>query len=82
MSEALEMAIRSYYGPLTGLILFAVFLQTNQLLTRREKNLFACELTVVGMMLLATSVDACVSQASGASALQFALAPMAPFFLA
>ena len=61
MSEALEMAIRSYYGPLTGLILFAVFLQTNQLLTRREKNLFACELTVVGMMLLATSVDACVS---------------------
>ena len=91
MSEALEMAIRSYYGPLTGLILFAVFLQTNQLLTRREKNLFACELTVVGMMLLATSVDACVSQASEevqwraravASALQFALAPMAPFFLA
>ncbi|MBU5432913.1 hypothetical protein [Intestinimonas sp. MSJ-38] len=82
------MAIRSYYGPLTGLILFAVFLQTNQLLTRREKNLFACELTVVGMMLLATS-DACVSQASEevqwraraiASALQFALAPMAPFF--
>lgn len=83
------MAIRSYYGPLTGLILFAVFLQTNQLLTRREKNLFACELTGVGMMLLATSVDACVSQASEevqwraraiASALQFALAPMAPFF--
>ena len=58
------------------LILFAVFLQTNQLLTRREKNLFACALTVVGMMLLATFVDACVSRA-----LQFALAPMAPFFL-
>lgn len=52
--------------------------------------MFACELTVVGMMLLATSVDACVSQASEevqwraqaiVSALQFALAPMAPFFL-
>lgn len=78
-------ALQSYYAPAVLLAFFSFLLATDQLLTRREKNLFLMELGIVGLMLLSTWVDRCVSAVTVGewwrlrfftSAMQFAAAPL------
>lgn len=83
-------ALQAYYAPAVLLLFFTFILVTDQLLTRQEKNLFLFELGVVGLMLLSTWADRCVSAIpEGAwwrlrfltSAMQFAAAPLSPLTL-
>lgn len=83
-------ALQSYYAPAVLLAFFSFLLATDQLLTRREKNLFLMELGIVGLMLLSTWVDRCVSAVTVGewwrlrfftSAMQFAAAPLSPMIL-
>lgn len=83
-------ALQAYYAPAILLIFFSFILFTDQLLTRREKTLFLLELGVVGLMILSTWVDRCVSALTVGewwrlrfftSAMQFAAAPLSPLIL-
>lgn len=83
-------ALQAYYAPSVSLVLFAAVLATNQLLTRREKRLFLMELGIVGLMILSTWVDRCISAVTVGewwrlrfltSAMQFAAAPLSPLIL-
>lgn len=83
-------ALQAYYAPAVVLVAFTVVLVTDQLLTRQEKKMFLLELGVVGLMLLSTWVDRCVSAITTGewwhlrfftSALQFAMAPLSPLIL-
>lgn len=83
-------ALQAYYAPAAALIILSCILVTDQLLTRREKNLFLTELGVVGLMILSTWVDRCVSSVTVGewwrlrfftSAMQFAAAPVSPLIL-
>lgn len=82
--------LQAYYAPIIVLIFFSFILITDQLLTRQEKKLFLMELGVVGVMLVSTWMDRCVSAiATGewwrlrffTSAVQFAVAPVSPLIL-
>lgn len=82
--------LQAYYAPIIVLIFFSFILITDQLLTRQEKKLFLMELGVVGLMLLSTWVDRCVSAITVGewwrlrfftSAMQFAVAPLSPLIL-
>lgn len=83
-------ALQAYYAPVVVLIFFFFILVTNQLLTRKEKNLFLMELGVVGLMFLSTWLDRCVSVITVGewwrlrfftSAMQFSAAPLSPLIL-
>lgn len=83
-------ALQAYYAPAVVLVIFAFVLVTDQLLTRQEKKLFLLELGIVGLMILSTWVDRCVSSITTGewwrvrfftSALQFAMAPLSPLIL-
>lgn len=83
-------ALQAYYAPAVFLIFFSFILLTDQLLTRQEKKLFLLELGIVGLMLLSTWVDRCVSAITVGewwrirfftSAMQFAVAPISPLIL-
>lgn len=83
-------ALQAYYAPAVLLVFFSFILMTDQLLTRREKNLFLMELGVVGLMILSTWADRCVSAVTVGewwrlrfftSAVQFAAAPLSPLIL-
>lgn len=83
-------ALQAYYAPAVVLLAVAFVLITDQLLTQREKKLFLLELGVVGLMILSTWVDRCVSAVTigewwklrfFTSALQFAMAPLSPLIL-
>ena len=83
-------ALQSYYAPATALLIFAAILIMDQLLTWREKRLFLIELGLVGLMILTTWADRCVSAVAHGnwwrlrfvtSALQFAVAPVSPLIL-
>lgn len=83
-------ALQSYYAPVVVLAAFIFILVTDQLLTRQEKKLFLLEMGVVGLMLVSTWVDRCVSAITVGewwrlrfftSALQFAMAPLSPLIL-
>lgn len=83
-------ALQAYYAPMILLVFFFFILVVDQLLTRREKNLFMMELGVVGLMILSTWVDRCVSSITVGewwrlrfftSAMQFAAAPFSPLIL-
>lgn len=83
-------ALQSYYAPTIVLLFFAFILAANQLLSLREKKLFLFEITIVGLMIMTTWVDRCVSAITVGewwrlrfltSALQFAAAPISPLIL-
>lgn len=83
-------ALQAYYAPAVTLVFFAAILATNQLLTHREKKLFLMELGIVGLMILSTWADRCVSAITVGewwrvrfvtSAMQFAAAPLSPLIL-
>lgn len=83
-------ALQAYYAPAVVLLIFAFILATDQLLTRQEKKLFLLELGIVGLMILSTWMDRCVSSFTAGewwrlrfftSALQFAMAPLSPLIL-
>lgn len=83
-------ALQAYYAPAVLLLFFSFILATNQLLTRREKILFLMELGIVGLMILTTWADRCVSVIPTGewwrlrfltSAMQFAVAPLSPLIL-
>lgn len=83
-------ALQAYYAPAVLLLFFSFILATNQLLTRREKLLFLMELGVVGLMILSTWADRCVSAIPTGewwrlrfftSAMQFSIAPFSPLIL-
>ena len=83
-------ALQAYYAPAVALVFFAVLLAADPLLTRREKQLFLAELGVVGLMILSTWTDRCISAVTEGnwwrlrfftSALQFAAAPLSPLIL-
>lgn len=83
-------ALQAYYAPSVLLIFFAFILATDQLLTRKEKKLFLIELGMVGLMILSTWTDRCVSAMTVGewwrlrfvtSAMQFAAAPLSPLIL-
>lgn len=82
--------LQAYYAPVILLVLFSLILAMDQLLTRREKNLFLMELGIVGLMLLSTWTDRCISGITVGewwrlrfftSAMQFAMAPFSPLIL-
>lgn len=82
--------LQAYYAPIIMLIFFSFILITDQLLTRHEKKLFLAELGVVGLMLISTWMDRCVSAITVGewwrlrfftSAMQFAVAPFSPLIL-
>lgn len=82
--------LQAYYAPIILLMIFSLVLVMDQLLTQREKNLFFMELGVVGLMLLSTWVDRCISGITVGewwrlrfftSAMQFAVAPLSPMIL-
>lgn len=90
MNSMFLEALQAYYAPAVALVFLAFILVTDQLLTRREKNLFLMELGIVGLMLLSTWADRCVSAITVGewwhlrfftSAMQFAAAPMSPLVL-
>lgn len=83
-------ALQAYYAPSILLVIFFFILAMDQLLTPREKNLFLLELGVVGVMILSTWMDRCVSSVTVGdwwrlrfitSAIQFAAAPLSPLIL-
>lgn len=83
-------ALQAYYAPMVVLVAFTFILVTDQLLTWQEKKLFLMEMGVVGLMLLSTWVDRCVSSITVGewwrlrfftSTLQFAIAPLSPLVL-
>lgn len=83
-------ALQAYYAPTALLLILSIILMADQLLTRREKRMFLLELGVVGLMILTTWTDRCVSAITVGewwrlrfftSALQFAAAPLSPLIL-
>lgn len=83
-------ALQAYYAPAAVLLFFAAILTADQLLTRRERNLFLIELGIVGLMILSTWADRCFSAVAEGewwrlrfftSAMQFAAAPLSPLTL-
>lgn len=82
--------LQAYFAPVILLVFLAFILVVDQLLTRREKFLFLTELGIVGLMLLSTWVDRCISGITVGewwrlrfftSTMQFAVAPFSPLIL-
>lgn len=83
-------ALQAYYAPTVLLLFFASIVICNQFLTRREKKLFLIEMGIVGLMILSTWVDRCISAIPTGewwkirfftSVMQFAIAPLSPLTL-
>lgn len=91
MFSEFQSVLQSYYAPVASLILFAWILGKDQLLSRKEKGIFFLQLVVVGLLLLVTSVERCVSLVTAGDVfwrirsvcivLEFTLAPLPPLCL-